>query len=109
MLVDGRFRLASFPFKIRISPDVISQEVLLGETLLMDVKTLTYFGLDALGSNIWHELQQCDDADEVFRRLRSTAALDDDVLERKFSGIIKGLEVSGIITLQLEASDTSSF
>ena len=74
----------------------------------MDVKTLAYFGLDALGSTIWQELQQCDDADEVFRRLRSSAGLDDDLLERKFGGILKGLEMSRIITLQPVASETSS-
>lgn len=92
--------LESFPYTIRISPDVISQEVLLGETLLMDVGTLAYFGLDSLGTSVWREMQASQDADEVFRRLLKTSGLTEEALAVKYRGILQGLEVSKIIRLE---------
>ena len=96
--------LASYPYRIRISPDVISQEVLLGETVLLDVKTLVYFGLDALGSAVWREIQERPDADEAFSRLLASTGLGEEELVQKFSSILRGLENSRII--QLEARIT---
>ena len=37
---------------ITLSPDVISQEVS-GETVLLDLESENYFGLDAVGTRIW--------------------------------------------------------
>lgn len=92
--------LASYPYRIRISPDVISQEVLLGETVLLDVKTLVYFGLDELGSAVWREIQECPDADEALSRLLSSTPLQAEELRDKFFSILKGLERSRIIELE---------
>lgn len=93
--------MASFPFKVRISPDVISQEVLLGETVLMDVKTLVYFGLDELGTAVWRAIRECPDADAAFARLLVSTALSEAELESKFVMIINGLENSRLIQLEL--------
>jgi hypothetical protein len=38
--------------KIKISPDVLFQEVS-GETVLLDLESEHYFGLDAVGTRIW--------------------------------------------------------
>jgi len=94
--------LASYPYRVRISPDVISQEVLLGETVLLDVKTLVYFGLDALGSAVWREIQERPDADEAFSRLLASTLLSEEKLCEKFSSIISGLENSRIIQLEVK-------
>ena len=39
------------------SPDVLSQEVA-GETVLLDLNSEHYFGLDAVGTRIWQLIQQ---------------------------------------------------
>jgi len=98
----------SFPFKIRISPDVISQDALLGETLLMDVKTLVYFGLDEFGTTVWRELQARAGAAEIFERLLASTGLPSETLAAKFGGILRGLEASGIIVLEPSPADTES-
>ena len=95
--------MASFPYKVRISPDVISQEVLLGETVLMDVGRLVYFGLDELGSEVWKEIGRCPAADRAFSRLLESTNLSRQELEPKFNMIIRGLEQSRIITLESSA------
>jgi hypothetical protein len=92
--------LAPFPFKIRVSPDVISQDVLLGETLLLDLGTLVYFGLNELGTAVWRELQSSTDANEIFQRLLTSTGLPPASLEAKFEGIITGLEANRIIALE---------
>ena len=92
--------MASYPFRIRISPDVIAQEVLLGETLLLDVKRLVYFGLDETGSEVWRVIGKYADGDEAYARLRDSSGLDEASLEHRFTQIIKGLERSRIISLE---------
>ena len=52
-----------------ISPDVIATEAQLDETLLMNTRTLAYFGLDPLGSKLWLAMQMTDQADEVVKRV----------------------------------------
>ncbi|HKJ17497.1 MAG TPA: PqqD family protein [Xanthomonadales bacterium] len=86
-------------FDIQISENVISQEVLLGETLLLDTSSLAYFGLDELGSLIWREMNACSDASELYARVQSSADLNEQILARKFDGILSGLEAAGIISL----------
>lgn len=85
-------------------PDVISQEVLLGETLLMDVKSLAYFGLDEFGSGIWKALESCNDAEEVYSCLKKSssmaAGMSEDAVASKFNAILRALEASRIITLE---------
>lgn len=100
--------MTSFPFRIQIMPGVIAQEVLLGETLLMDVNTMAYFGLDEFGSRIWRELESCKDANEVFRRLAAGSELAEGEIARKFSGVLKGLEMSRIISLE-KTTDNEAF
>ena len=84
---------------IAISPDVISQEVLLGETVLMDVKTLAYFGLDSLGSAIWLEMQSCSDVDDLFDKISQSSDFATEHLRAKFSQILQGLAASRLIVL----------
>jgi len=89
-----------FNIKFTISPDVIDQEVQLGETLLMDVKTLTYFGLTSLGTVLWREMQTCRDLDEVFARVVRQSDLPEDELVTVVRGILRGLEQSRLVRLE---------
>ena len=92
--------MSQFSYKVCISPSVISQEVSLGETILMDVKTLAYFGLDEFGSRVWSYLESCTDAQQVFENLKSATNFDEEALARKYGGILKGMEMSGIVSLE---------
>jgi len=89
-----------FNLKFTISPDVIDQEVQLGETLLMDVKTLKYFGLTSLGSIMWREMQKGPDLDEVFLRVAPQCDLPDDELAAVMRGILQGMEQTGLVRVE---------
>jgi hypothetical protein len=90
------------PFKLRfsISPDVIDQEVQLGETLLLDVKTLKYFGLTSVGTILWREMQKSQDLDEVFVQVASQSDLPKAELAAVVRAIIRGMEQTGLIRLE---------
>lgn len=82
-----------------ISPQVIFQEVQLGESLLLDTGTVKYFAFDRLGTRIWLAMQETADADEVLRRVAPESGMPMEQLVRQFRGILSGLEKSGLITL----------
>ena len=92
--------MKQFRQNITISPDVIAEKIQLGETLLMDVKTLADFGLDTLGSTIWEEMQGCADADELFEKVTASSQLPASQLETKFRQILQGLAGSRLIALK---------
>ena len=50
---------------IRVSPDVISQEVS-GETVLLDLESEHYFGLDEVGTRIWQLIKETGNLQSVF-------------------------------------------
>jgi len=90
------------PFKLRfsISPDVIDQEVQLGETLLLDVKTLKYFALTSLGTILWREMQNSQDLDEVFGQVASQSDMPEAELVAVVRAIIRSMEQTGLIRLE---------
>jgi len=49
---------------VKLLPDVLSQEVD-GETVLLNLNSENYFGLDEIGTRIWQLLQEPDQATNV--------------------------------------------
>ena len=82
-----------------ISPDVISTEAQLEETLLMNTRTLAYFGLDPLGSKLWREMQTTQDADEVVRRVAETTGKSAAELERVMQSMLAGMGRSKLLNI----------
>jgi len=88
-----------FGLTFTISPDVIDQEVLLGETVLMDVKTLRYFGLTSLGTILWREMQAGSDLDQVFARVAPQSELPENELASHVRAIVNGMAQAGLIRI----------
>ena len=53
---------------ITLSPDVISQEVS-GETVLLDLESENYFGLDEVGTRIWQLIKETRDLQAIYDTL----------------------------------------
>ncbi len=92
--------MEALKLKIIINPNVIFQEVQLGESLLLDVKTLKYFAFDPLGTRFWKAMQESSDADEALRVVAVGEELAPTELQAKFRSALSGLERSGLITLE---------
>ena len=53
---------------ITLSPEVISQEVS-GETVLLDLESENYFGLDEVGTRIWQLIKETNDLQAIYQTL----------------------------------------
>jgi len=85
--------------KFEISPEVIFAEAQLDETLLLNTRTLAYFGLDPLGSKLWQAMQLTQDADEVVNRVAAETDKGSWEIEPALQAILTGLERSGLISM----------
>ena len=88
--------------KIEISEDVLFQEVS-GETVLLDLASEQYFGLDSVGTRIWALLNEGAGADAVVDTLlgeyeveRATLAADVDELLARLAeaGLIRFVDAA---------------
>ena len=84
--------------KVTISPEVLSQEVD-EETVLLDLKSESYFGLDEVGTRIWQLLNDGGSLQTVFDTLLDEYDVDEKQLEKDLQGHIAQLVEAGLISL----------
>ncbi len=87
---------------ISLSPDVISQEVS-GETVLLDLQTENYFGLDEVGTRIWQLIKETDDLNKIYRTLLDEYEVSDERLQNDLEVLLSEISELGLITLQARA------
>ncbi len=82
---------------ITISTEVLSQEVE-GETVLLDLQSESYFGLDKVGSRIWQLLQEYNELQKVFDIMHEEYDVDAKQLENDLNELIENLLDAKLIT-----------
>jgi hypothetical protein len=82
---------------IQISKDILAQE-LDGETVLLDLASDSFFGLDAVSTRVWQLLQDGAEPGEIVDSLLEEYEVGREVLERDISELLGQLEQSGLIT-----------
>jgi len=89
----------SIPFSstITISSEVLAQEVD-GETVLLDLQSESYFGLDAVGTRIWQLLNEHNELQKVFDTLLEEYDVDAKQLENDLHDLVKKLIDQKLIT-----------
>ena len=85
--------------KITISEEALSQEVN-GETVILDLKSESYFGLDEVGTRIWQLLQEHGDVQKTFDVMMQEFDVDAERLETDMHELLKMLDKYGLITIQ---------
>lgn len=80
------------------SPDVHYQ-ALLGEAVLLDIRSGLYFGLDEVGTIIWERLRQGATLTEVVDTLEQEFDAARDILERDTTAFVRLLQDKGLIHL----------
>jgi len=90
--------MISLQQKVIISPEVISQEVD-GETVLLDMQSENYFGLDETGTRIWQLLKDTDDLQAVFNTLLDEYDVSETELSKNFQDYLAKLIEAGVISL----------
>ena len=82
---------------IEISSEVLTQEVG-GETVILDLKTESYFGLDEVGTRIWQLLQQEKDTQNITETMLNEYDVEEKQLEKDIQNLLTKLNEAGIIT-----------
>ncbi len=88
--------------KIQVSGDVVSRN-LMGEAVLLDLTTGTYFGLDEVGTRVWQLLEQHGSNDAVVAALLEEYAVDEPRARADVDRLILELSEKGLVRID-EAS-----
>jgi hypothetical protein len=84
---------------IALSPQVISQEVA-GETVLLDLESECYFGLDAVGTRIWQLICDSGELLTIYNTLLEEYEVEEGQLLTDLETLITEACGRGLITLQ---------
>ena len=82
-----------------VSQEVLSQEVS-GETVLLDMQSESYFGLDTVGTRIWQLLQENNRLQQVFDTMLEEYDVDEKQLEEDLNELLDKLLEEKLITIE---------
>ena len=85
--------------KITISEEALSQEVN-GETVILDLKSESYFGLDEVGTRIWQLLQEHGDVQKTFDVMLDEFDVEEEQLEKDMSALLDDMLEKGLLHLE---------
>lgn len=80
------------------SPQVISQEVG-GETVILDLESECYFGLDSVGTRIWQLILEHGDLHRIYTTLLEEYEVGEDQLLSDLEILLNDASSRGLITL----------
>lgn len=84
--------------RISIAPDVLVREIG-GETVVLDLKTERYLGLDKVGTRMWNLLLASGSVDSAYKALLEEYDVDANRLERDLREFIDKLLEHGLVTV----------
>jgi len=79
-------------------PDVLSQEVS-GETVLLDLNSENYFGLNEVGTRIWQLMQEDGDLQKVYDTMLDEYDVDKKQLGKDMEELVAKLVDAGLIEI----------
>ncbi len=85
--------------KVTFADTVFAQEVD-GEMVLLDMNSENYFGLDAVGTDIWQAMQERETLQEVLEALLEQYEVEEDVLKKDLLTFVEKLQESGLVEVQ---------
>ena len=85
--------------KITLSDDVISQEVS-GETVLLDLASENYFGLDEVGTRIWQLIKENGDLELVVKTLLEEYDVTEETLTADVDALLGEISKLGLIKIE---------
>ena len=82
---------------ITLSPEVISQEVS-GETVLLDLDSENYFGLDEVGTRIWQLIKETNDLAAIYQTLLAEYDVSEERLKQDLDTLLGEISQLGLVT-----------
>ena len=90
--------MISLQQKVTISAEVLAQEVD-EETVILDMKSERYFGLDEVGTRIWQLLKETGDLQTVYDAMLEEYEVDEKQLKKDLLEHVTQLVEAGLISL----------
>jgi len=87
---------------ITLSPEVISQEVS-GETVLLDLESENYFGLDEVGTRIWQLIKETSDLQAIYNTLLEEYEVSEERLQTDLDVLLGEIAGLGLVRLEVRA------
>ena len=87
---------------VTLSPEVISQEVS-GETVLLDLDSENYFGLDEVGTRIWQLIKETSDLQVIYNTLLKEYEVEEERLQTDLDALLGEISGLGLVTLEARA------
>ena len=85
----------SFDSRVRIPDDVLVSE-LDGESVLLNLRSESYFGLDEMGTRVW-ELLKSESIQRVYEALLADYDVDPEILRVDLSELLDNLVQQGLV------------
>ena len=83
---------------VTISDEVVFQEVS-GETVLLDLNSESYFGLDPVGTRIWQLIADHQSLQSVFTALLEEFEVEESALKNDLDNLFRELQTQGLVSL----------
>ena len=80
-----------------IVPDAVITRELDGETILLNLETGIYFGLDAVGTDVWRAIVAGGSLEEALGRVQSDYDVEPAVLRNDFVRLVDELLAKGLL------------
>lgn len=87
-----------------VSGDVVFQEVS-GETVLLDLNSESYFGLDEVGTRVWALINEGRAVDEMISTLLDEYDVDRATLEADVAALVTSLLEAGLVVESTTCAD----
>jgi len=84
---------------VRISDDVVYRE-LSGESVLLNLNSGVYFGLDEIGTRIWYLLAEHGDSEKIIPMLTAEYDVTDTQLRSDIDELIAQLSDKGLLKIE---------
>lgn len=88
---------SSFPLKIKISDNLLFQQIS-GECVLLDLDSENYFGLDQVAASFWELISTNEDTEKAIQQLLVEYEVDENTLRRDISKLLTDLKELKLIT-----------
>jgi hypothetical protein len=92
--------------RLRIADDVVCRD-LAGESVLLNLSTGTYFGLDAVGTRLWHLIAEHGSTALALETLLTEYDVDRPRLQKDVEALIDQFLVKGLLTTDAEHTPTA--
>ena len=83
---------------VTISDQVVFQEVS-GETVILDLDSESYFGLDEVGTRVWQLIAEDQPLQTVFAALLNEFEVEESALKDDLDDLFTELQAQGLVTL----------